>query len=92
MSTCGDRRTVLPMIRLTFCLRRLPSLTREEFQRYWLETHGPLVRKHAKALNLRRYVQLHTLGVSSNHAIRASRGGPEASPLFFGEETTLVGG
>ncbi|HBT35125.1 MAG TPA: EthD family reductase, partial [Hyphomonas sp.] len=23
------------MIKLTFCLRRLPHLSREEFQRYW---------------------------------------------------------
>ena len=31
------------MIKLTFCLRRLPHLTREEFQTYWREQHAPLV-------------------------------------------------
>ena len=31
------------MIKLTFCLIRLPHLTREAFQDYWLNTHGPLV-------------------------------------------------
>lgn len=123
------------MLKLTFCLRRLPSLTREEFQRYWLETHGPLVRKHSAALRIQRYVQLHTSAAAINAAIRGSRGAPEGydgvaelwwesaedlaaggateegreagrllledekrfidlanSPLFFGEEKTLVGG
>ena len=38
------------MIKLVFCLRRLPHLSREEFHRYWLDTHGPLVRERAPAL------------------------------------------
>ncbi len=42
------------MIKLVYCLRRLPNLSREEFQRYWLETHGPLVRSRAQALRIRR--------------------------------------
>ena len=37
------------MIKLVFCLRRLPHLSREAFQRYWLDSHGPLVRKLAHA-------------------------------------------
>jgi uncharacterized protein (TIGR02118 family) len=66
------------MIKLVFCARRLPRLTRAEFQRYWYETHGPLVRRHATALGIRRYVQVHTLDHALNDALRASRGGPEA--------------
>ncbi len=66
------------MLKLVFCLRRLPHLSREGFQRYWLETHGPLVRRHAAGLRIRRYVQLHTLVSPLNEALRASRGGPEA--------------
>lgn len=50
------------MIRLTYILRRIPRLSLHEFQRYWLETHGPLVSEHASALGVRRYVQVHTLG------------------------------
>ena len=65
------------MMKLVFCLRRLPSLTREEFQRYWLERHGPLVRSHAQALGIRRYVQTHTLGGPTNAVLQASRGGPD---------------
>ena len=66
------------MIKLVFPLRRLPSLSREEFQRYWFDVHGPLVRSHAEALGIRRYVQVHTLPEAANAAVRASRGAPEA--------------
>jgi len=66
------------MIKLTFCLRRLPHLSREAFQHYWLGTHGALVRSHAVALRIRGYVQLHTTTTPVNDLLRASRGGPEA--------------
>jgi uncharacterized protein (TIGR02118 family) len=46
--------------RLVFLLRRLPSLTREEFQDYWLGTHAPLVAERAGVLGIRRYQQVHT--------------------------------
>jgi len=65
------------MVKLVFCLRRLPQLSRADFQRYWREKHGPLVRRHAAALRIRRYVQLHTREDALNDVLRASRGGPE---------------
>jgi uncharacterized protein (TIGR02118 family) len=65
------------MIKLVFSLRRLPHLSRADFQRYWRETHAPLVRRHAAALRIRRYVQSHTLEASLNEVLQASRGGPE---------------
>ncbi|MFN8604254.1 MAG: EthD domain-containing protein [Candidatus Binatia bacterium] len=67
------------MIKLTFCLHRLPSLSRDEFQRYWREQHAPLVASHAATLRIRRYVQMHSLadGDPVNAGLRASRGGPE---------------
>jgi uncharacterized protein (TIGR02118 family) len=66
------------MLKLIFCLRRLPHLSRAEFQRYWLDVHGPLVRQHAAALRIHRYVQAHTLADPLNDALRATRGGDEA--------------
>jgi len=65
------------MVKLVFCLRRLPHLSRDDFQRYWREQHAPLVARHADALRIRRYVQLHTRTDDVNAALRASRGGPE---------------
>ena len=65
------------MIKLTFCLHRLPGLTREAFQDYWRRNHAPLVARRADVLRIRRYVQCHALTVPFNDAIRASRGAPE---------------
>lgn len=67
------------MIKLTFCLHRLPSLSRDEFQRYWREQHAPLVARHAATLRIRRYVQMHSVpdGDPVNAGLRALRGGPE---------------
>jgi uncharacterized protein (TIGR02118 family) len=62
------------MIKLVYCLHRLPHLSSEEFHRYWEETHGPLVRSRAAALRIRRYVQVHTLDSPVNAAFRESRG------------------
>lgn len=64
------------MIKLSFCLRRLPHLSREQFQKYWFETHAPLVRKHAEALRIQRYVQTHTQLGDAADSLRATRGGP----------------
>ncbi len=64
------------MIKLTFCLRRLPHLSREQFQTYWREQHAPLVAKHARTLGVLRYVQLHTGHDALNAGIAGSRGAP----------------
>jgi uncharacterized protein (TIGR02118 family) len=66
------------VIKLVFCLTRAPHLSREEFQRYWRESHAPLVRAAAPALRIKRYVQTHTLTSPVNDALRRGRGGPEA--------------
>lgn len=64
------------MIKLTFCLTRLPHLSREEFQDYWLNKHGPLVASVAETLQIRRYVQLHSAGPELSAGIRESRNAP----------------
>ena len=69
------------MIKLTFCLTRLPHLSREDFQAYWRNTHAPLVASVAETLQIRRYVQLHSLPHEANAAVRASR---EAPPEYDG--------
>ena len=82
------------MIKLTFCLRRLPHLTREEFQTYWRETHAPLVAKHAEVLGILRYVQNHTAYDEMNAGMQASRGGPPSydgvAELWFESEDAMA--
>lgn len=65
------------MIRLIFVLRRTPSMSREQFQKYWHEVHGPLVAKHATTLSILRYVQDHTLDDPMNEQMAGARGGME---------------
>jgi len=65
------------MLKLSFCLRRLPHLSREAFQDYWLNQHGPLVQRHAQALRIRRYLQLHSLDDALTAGLRKARGAPE---------------
>ncbi len=64
------------MIHLIFCLRRLPALTREQFQTYWRDQHAPLVQTHASTLGIRRYVQAHTLDPTASRALAESRAAP----------------
>lgn len=65
------------MLNLVFCLRRRPDLSREEFQRYWRERHGPLMRRNMKAFGARKYQQWHTCTGEEAARINQSRGGPE---------------
>lgn len=64
----------MTMIKVVFCVRRLPHLSREEFQRYWREQHAALMRKHAAGLGLRRYVQSHTVEDPRFEVAAESRG------------------
>lgn len=72
------------MIKLTFCLTRLPHLTLEAFQDYWWNKHAPLVASHREALRIRRYVQLHSWPADMSDAIREARGGGlENAPAIY---------
>ena len=62
------------MIKLVYVVRRRPELGVEEFRKYWLERHGPLVRSVAKDLKATRYVQSHTLDVPFNAIAQQTRG------------------
>ncbi len=64
------------MIKLVFCLRRLPHLSREAFQHHWRHVHAPLVAERAEVLGLRRYVQSHTLDDALVQPLAVPRGSP----------------
>jgi uncharacterized protein (TIGR02118 family) len=67
------------MVTLTCAVRRHPQLSHEAFDRHWREVHAALIRKHAAALRIRRYVQVPALtDVAAQERIRASRGAEEA--------------
>jgi uncharacterized protein (TIGR02118 family) len=65
------------MIKVTFCLHRLPKLGLGEFHDYWLNKHGPLVRRLQPALGMVRYVQQHRLDNDLAAGMQRVRGAPE---------------
>ena len=48
-----------------FQLRRKPGLSLADFRRYWVEVHGPIVKRLP---GLRRYVQCHTVDAAYQYA------------------------
>ena len=65
------------MLKITFCLRRRPDLTPEQFDAYWCDRHAPLVRKHARVLRIARYVQSTRLESDLAGIAATVRGAPE---------------
>jgi uncharacterized protein (TIGR02118 family) len=84
------------MIRLVYVLRRLPNLSRQEFQDYWRNVHGPLVAKHSTTMRIRRYVQTHTLDDPINDLLREPRGTTEpydgVAELWWNHEDEVAEG
>jgi uncharacterized protein (TIGR02118 family) len=70
------------MLKLIYALARKEGLSREEFQRYWREVHGPLVRDAADALGIQRYVQSHSVTTALDESLQASRS--LAQPAYDG--------
>jgi uncharacterized protein (TIGR02118 family) len=68
------------MIKLVFTIHRRAEMTPEEFQRYWREEHAELVKRHAGALGIRRYIQTHARDTDIDEALSESRG---SEPRFY---------
>lgn len=68
------------MVKLVFLARRLPELSPEEFQDYWENQHGPLVRRLAPSVGIRRYVQTYPIDTPLNAAFAEGRGMPQPEP------------
>jgi uncharacterized protein (TIGR02118 family) len=62
------------MIKLVYCVRRKAEIEADEFFRYWLDEHGPLVKSVAQVLNARRYVQSHSTEAAVNAGLSKGRG------------------
>lgn len=82
------------MIKLVMCVARRPELSREAFQQYWHNHHGPLLQKFAAAYKVKRYVQSHTLDTPLNQAVQNSRGIPREydgiAELWWKSETDFL--
>ena len=64
------------MLKICYCMRRQPHLTREEFQTYYRRTHTRVLdAAEASQLAMKRYVQLHALPEETCDAMDMGRGG-----------------
>lgn len=82
------------MIKLMMCLKRKATLSREEFQDYWQNSHGPLFMKNAHIMRTKKYVQSHTITSPINEGMQASRGMQGAydgvAEVWFESEADLM--
>ena len=62
------------MIKFVMCCCRHPDMSREQFQDYWLNKHGPFFMKNAEIMRAKKYVQSHTIDTPLNEGLRESRG------------------
>lgn len=64
------------MLKICFCMRRLPHLSREEFQAYYRREHTRVLDPaEVETLGMRRYVQLHPLSAEKCARLDMGRGG-----------------
>ena len=82
------------MIKLVMCLCRRPDMTREQFQDYWLNQHGPFFQQNAGEMRAKKYVQSHTIETPLNKEMINSRGMlPEydgVAEVWFESEADLM--
>ena len=62
------------MIKLVMCLTRRGDLSREDFQNYWQNNHGPFFMKNSPIMRAKKYVQSHTITSPLNDVMKDSRG------------------
>jgi hypothetical protein len=60
-------------VKLVYCLRRRADLSPQEFSSYWRTDHAQLVRRHADAMGVIRYVQSHSFAPEVDSELRAGR-------------------
>ena len=84
------------MIKFVMCITRHPSMSREQFQDYWRNSHGPFFMRNADLIGAKKYVQSHTLNSPLNEGLRTSRGmQPEydgVAEVWFESEEALIQG
>jgi uncharacterized protein (TIGR02118 family) len=82
------------MIKMLYCVKRLPEMSEQEFNVYWREQHAPFIKDLAPALQLKRYVQTRTLDIPFNEVLQRSRrlGEPYdgIAELWWGSEDEMV--
>lgn len=84
------------MIKFVMCITRHPGMSREAFNDYWQNKHGPFFMENAAAMRAKKYVQSQTIDTPVNEGLRSSRGMlPEfdgVAEVWFESEEDLMAG
>lgn len=82
------------MIKFIMCITRHPNMSRDEFQDYWMNKHGPFFMENASTMRAKKYVQSHTIDSALNEGLKSSRGmRPEydgVAEVWFDSEEELM--
>ena len=82
------------MIKLVMCLMRRSDLSREQFQDYWKNRHGPFFMENAGIMRAKKYVQSHTITSPLNDGMKESRGMADeydgVAEVWFASEADLM--
>ena len=62
------------MYKIVYCVRKRDDISADDFYRYWLENHGPLVTSLAEKIGAVKYIQSHTALPELNRAAMDDRG------------------
>lgn len=77
------------MVKLTIGAVRKPGMSHAEFDAYWRDCHGPLVRSVGEfTRHVRRYVQCH--GVEAGRAFGADGGFDGIAELWFDDVESIA--
>ncbi|MCB1647710.1 MAG: EthD domain-containing protein, partial [Pseudomonadales bacterium] len=62
------------IVKIHFPLRHVTTMDEAAVRDYWLQNHGPIIRSHAQASGILRYIQVHRLNHPVEAALREARG------------------
>jgi uncharacterized protein (TIGR02118 family) len=63
-----------PMIKIMFLLVKRQDMTEQQFHRYWLQRHAPIVSARSGDMGMRRYVQSHLIPSPMTAGLERARG------------------
>ncbi len=66
------------MLKMVYCVRRVPGMSEEDFHHYWREVHGPLALECLPVMGACKYVQTHTVSTPLNEMIKEMKGQADA--------------
>jgi uncharacterized protein (TIGR02118 family) len=82
------------MIKLAFCIKRLPGMSSEDFHDYWRNRHADLVMSYQSAIGFKRYVQFHADYAKLSAKAAEFRHSPEpydgVAEMWWQDEATMI--